>query len=95
MRIIRYLIDLGAEIGVQNYHGINLMHVSAQGYQATSIVYFLQKGLDVNVTDKKKNSTPLHWASYSGAETAVAYLTAFGAKVMRETLRGTHRSTLR
>ena len=94
MRIIRYLIDLGAEIGVQNYHGINLMHVSAQGDQATSIVFFSQKGLDVNVTDKK-NSTPLHWASYSGAETAVAYLTAFGAKVMRETLRGTHRSTLR
>jgi ankyrin repeat protein len=36
--------------------------------------------LDVNSGDKK-NSTPLHWAAFAGAELALSYLVAWGANV--------------
>ena len=80
-------MDLGGDIHATNNHRINLMHVSAQGDQATSIVFLQKQGLDINSRDLK-NSTPLHWASYAGAETAIVYLLAFGAKVNARDVEG-------
>jgi ankyrin repeat protein len=38
---------------------------------------------DQNLVHKRdiNNSTPLHWACYSGAENAILYLIAWGADV--------------
>ena len=51
------------------------MHVSSQVNQPSTIVFFLDKGIDVNWRDRVR-STPLHWACYAGAENAVSYLIA-------------------
>ena len=43
-------------------------------------MYLIKKGFDVNSKDNV-NSTPLHWACYSGSGAAVSYLVSFGAEV--------------
>ena len=45
-----------------------------------SIYHFKNCGIDVNASDVRK-STTLHWAAFAGAELALAYLVAWGAKV--------------
>jgi ankyrin repeat protein len=57
-----------------------MLHVASQGDQPISLYYFIKRGLDVNSGDKK-NSTPLHWASFAGAELSLSYLLSWGAKV--------------
>ena len=57
-----------------------MLHVAAQGDQPSSLVYFIQKGLDINSRDKK-GSTPLHWAAFSGAELALSYILAWDIDV--------------
>jgi len=57
-----------------------MLHVAAQGDQAAALAYFKNLGLNVNARDAKE-STPLHWACYAGAESSVAYLLAWKAEV--------------
>jgi ankyrin repeat protein len=47
----------------------------------------LRCGLDVNSKDFRE-STPLHWAAFAGAENALNYLLAFGAAVDSQDLKG-------
>lgn len=40
----------------------------------------MRKGLNINYRDKR-DSTPLHWAAFSGAELALSYIVAWDADV--------------
>lgn len=80
LSIIRFLESHGADIYAVNRNNLNMLHVAAQGNQPPSIVYFLDRGFEVNSRDNV-NSTPLHWACFSGSGAAVAYLVANEAKV--------------
>ena len=42
-----------------------------------SLHYFLQNGLKINSRDSRQ-STPLHWAAFSGAELTMSYIVAYG-----------------
>jgi ankyrin repeat protein len=37
-------------------------------------------GLDINSKDKR-DSTPLHWAAFAGAEVALNYIISWGADI--------------
>jgi len=78
LSIIRFLEYHGAEIFAENNFNLNALHVASQGNQPSTIVYFLNRHLDINSKDRVQ-STPLHWAWYAGAENAVSYLMAYGA----------------
>ncbi len=42
------LEELNGEIHCENNQGLNLLHIAAQGDQPISLVYFREKGLDIN-----------------------------------------------
>ena len=77
VKMIKLLAKNGANIQVKNKMGINMMHVAAQGDQAYSLTYFREKGISVNSVDDE-GSTPLHWACFSGSDTASYYLQSWG-----------------
>jgi len=52
-----------------------MMHVAAQGDQPISLAFFQNLGLNINSKDVK-DSTPLHWAAYAGADLALSYIIA-------------------
>jgi ankyrin repeat protein len=88
IRLIKKLIQLGSNISATNKNGLNIMHISAQGNQATSIAYIKElHNIDVNSLDAV-NSTPLHWASYMDAEYALNYLIYFGADINAKDIDG-------
>jgi ankyrin repeat protein len=52
-----------------------MLHVAAQGDSAASIYFFGLIKMDINARDSR-NCTPLHWACYSHAESALVYILA-------------------
>lgn len=55
-------------------HGLNCLHVAAQGDQPGSLYYFHKiQGLTINTTDSR-GSTPLHWAIFSSCELAMVFI---------------------
>ena len=70
----------GANPGVKNKMGINMLHVGAQGDQAYSLTFFKDLGIGVNEGDNE-NSTPLHWACFAGQDTASYYLQSWQSDV--------------
>jgi len=71
---INKLIENDAEIEVTNRRGLNVLHMAAQGNQPNALVYFKEKyHMNIQSVDDL-GSTPLHWACYTGSETAVMYL---------------------
>lgn len=77
MDLIRLLVANGANVNEVNRQGINMLHVSAQGDQPVSLAFFIEKGLPINSKDLRE-STPLHWAAFSGAELTLNYIIAWG-----------------
>eukprot|EP00347_Sterkiella_histriomuscorum_P005057 403358066 len=73
---IQYLLELGADSHAISASGLSMLHVAAQGDQATSLYIFKQLGLDINFKDKR-GGTPLHWACFSKGEEALSYLLAW------------------
>jgi ankyrin repeat protein len=74
VRNIEKLISFGADVDVRTRKGLSVLHVSAQGDQPTSIVYYVEKfQMTLQIKDKF-GSTPLHWACYTGSESVVKYL---------------------
>lgn len=67
------LLDLGADINIDDYDGCNLLHLTASdlaegpdlGGKLSLMRYFIEKKLKLKATDKKKR-TPLHHAASSG-----------------------------
>lgn len=76
LKIVKLLVEYGADIYIKNNHGINMMHVAAQGDQPVTLYYFREKGIDLHSRDYRQ-STPMHWACYSKCEIALSYLLAW------------------
>ena len=66
-------MDNGADMHSRNMHGLNVVHIAAQGDQPISLFYFKQQNMDIYGKDNR-NSTPLHWACFSNSEVALVYL---------------------
>lgn len=65
---------MGAKVNATNERGLNVMHLAAQADQPASLVYFKHvHGMSVSQADNT-GSTVLHWACYSGSESAVNYI---------------------
>lgn len=77
MDAVHTLMAHWADPNAENFYGLNMLHVAAQGDAAPSLFYFKQKDVDINKKDKR-GSTPLHWACYSNSEIALSYLLAWG-----------------
>lgn len=80
MDAVRALIAYGSDINAENYFGLNMVHVAAQGDQATTLYFFKSLGININKQDKR-GSTPLHWACYSQSEIALTYLLAWNPEL--------------
>ena len=88
IEIIIKLIENGADYEVTNFRGLNVLHMAAQGNQASSLVYFKEKYfLGIHSIDEV-GSTPLHWACYTGSEIAVTFLLSWGADVNSRDMEG-------
>ena len=57
-----------------------MLHVAAQGDQPLAVAFFLRIGLDINSKDVRL-STPLHWASFAGAELCLNYILAWDGEI--------------
>ena len=66
-------MDSHADMHARNMHGLNVLHIAAQGDQPISLYYFKSQHLDLYSKDFR-NSTPLHWACFSNSEVALVYL---------------------
>ena len=79
VKIIKLLIENGADIFIKTKRLLNIIHYSAQGNKPSSIMFYyfelMKKGDFQLIKDKDSGgSTPLHWAAYSNAEDALLYL---------------------
>ncbi len=79
IKLIKLLIENGADIFIKTKKLLNIIHYSAQGNKPSSIMFFyfeLMKEGDFQLLKDKDfgGSTPLHWAAYSNAEEALLYL---------------------
>lgn len=74
IKIIKLLLENGADIYCKNKAGLNVMHMAAQGNKINSMYFFLkQYGLDINSNDHN-GCTPLHWACYFNSEKVVKFI---------------------
>lgn len=74
LRVIKTLIQLGANINCLNRTGLNVIHFACQGNQPNSLAYFKEYySMDLEETDDGQG-TPLHWACYSGSDKATFFL---------------------
>ena len=64
-----------------------MLHVSSQGDQPVSLAYFIDKGLSINSKDLRE-STPLHWAAFSGAELTLNYIIAWNGDLTAQDTKG-------
>jgi ankyrin repeat protein len=79
--VIKILIESGANLNITNKRGLNVFHMSAQGNQPTSLVYFREKyNFDLHSIDDM-GSTALHWACYTGSENAVIFILSYSPKL--------------
>ena len=79
VKIIRLLIENGANIYTKTKRGLNVIHYSAQGNKPSSLMFFYLIFKEKNnyslITDNDSGgSTPLHWAAFSNAEDTLLYL---------------------
>ncbi|CAI2360459.1 unnamed protein product [Moneuplotes crassus] len=82
--LIRYLVNLGADIYAQDNDGHNCVHIAAQSDKVNTIYYLIKNyGFDINQGDNN-NSTALHWAAFLNKENALTYLLAWGADPNRQ-----------
>lgn len=79
--IITKLVENGAEVEVVNNRGLNVLHMAAQGNQPNALVYFKENFfMNIHSVDDL-GSTPLHWACYTGSETAVIFILSWDPNV--------------
>ena len=69
-------MEIGADLFAINHQGLSLMHVASQGDQPLILLYLQSQGLPLDVHDTKKG-TPLHWAAFSGSDTAASVILAY------------------
>lgn len=77
VEIMKVLLDLGADMNIQNSFGLNVLHIAAQGDSPVSIYLFHKiHKMSLSSTDSR-GSTPLHWACFSNSELALIYLVSW------------------
>ena len=85
IKMIKLLIENGADIYATTNRQLNIFHYSAQGNKPTSLMYFYlnyfyltsekdEKIIELIKAKDSGGSTPLHWAAYSNAEDILLYL---------------------
>lgn len=88
MRLMRELLNYGADIKIKNYTGMSALQFAAQGNQAAALTYLLDcQNFDINEVDAKC-STALHWAIFNSNELALSYLLARSPKVDAQDVKG-------
>mmetsp|Transcript_4709 Transcript_4709/g.8036 ORF Transcript_4709/g.8036 Transcript_4709/m.8036 type:complete len:188 (+) Transcript_4709:387-950(+) len=76
----RVLLEAGAELMIKNRHGLNVLHIAAQGDQPASLYYFHKiQGIPIDCRDAR-GSTPLHWACFSCSELAAIYIMSWSSE---------------
>ena len=74
MKLIKLLLNNGADINISNNNGLNVLHLAAQGNQVTPIYYLIHKyKMNVNSIDKIGN-TSLHWACFLNNDKVLNFL---------------------
>lgn len=74
IKLIKLLINYGADINMINNNGLNVLHLAAQGNQSTPLYYFIHKyKMNINTIDKLGN-TPLHWACFYNNDKSLNFL---------------------
>lgn len=72
--LIEILIENSADYTHRNNQGLNALHVSAQGNKPESLILMTERyKLNINSKDNV-NSTPLHWACYTGSHETVNFI---------------------
>ena len=82
IKIIRLLIDNGADVFSKTKRNLNVIHYACQGKSPNSLMYFYiffkknnnNEGLKLITDQDEGGSTPLHWAAYSNCEDVLLYL---------------------
>ena len=85
--ILRLLLKYDANLNCANVNGVNLLHVCAQGDSPVSLLYLMEKGLDLHSKDAC-GRTPLHHAATAGNELMTVYAAAAGADINRRDYEG-------
>ena len=81
IKILKYLIELGADLDISNNRGRNVLHFAAQGNQPASLIFFKEKyKLNLDSFDDC-GARPLHWACYSNAFQAAEFLMSWEVDV--------------
>lgn len=74
IEMIQFLIDNGTDLHAVTNAGLTATHIACQEDHLPLVIYLVERlGLDSNLTDKR-NSLPLHWASYFSSVNCVKYL---------------------
>ncbi|XP_043484437.1 ankyrin repeat, PH and SEC7 domain containing protein secG-like [Leptopilina heterotoma] len=79
-KLIKILLEFGAEINGKNKIGVTPLHVSAERGHEEICKMLLIKGADVNAVNEHEE-TALHFAAQKGREETVKLLLEFGAKI--------------
>ena len=81
IKIIKLLVENGANIYLKTQRQLNIIHYACQGNRPNSLMYFYlqflennKEGFDLIKEQDSGGSTPLHWAAYSNAEDVLLYL---------------------
>ena len=81
IKIIKSLVENGADKFAVTNRQLNVLHYAAQGNQPNSLVFFKDLyNMDIKSKDQG-GSTPLHWAAYAGAESALTYLLSWDVDI--------------
>ena len=80
VRIMRRLLDLGANLDAATDDGSRPLHIAAAGFNAATVRCLLEAGQNIQVTDGN-GRTPLHRAARSGETECVEVLLEKGADV--------------
>lgn len=84
IEMVRYLLQKGSNIHLQNYNGFSALHVAAYSGENEIVQVLIAAGADVKA-QAKDNVTPLHAAASMGHADTVELLVKSGAKVHAKT----------
>ncbi len=79
VKIIKLLIENGADIHARTKRKLNIIHYSCQGNKPSSLMYFYlnfktEEDFKLLTEKDKGGSTALHWAAYTSSEDALLFL---------------------
>ena len=86
-RIVKVLLDNGADTDVKDEEGYAPLHWAAQEGHTDIVMMLLDAGADMDVKDEE-DWTPLHWAAYFGYTDIVMELLVAGAEFLVKTSSG-------